>query len=185
MVAEIGPALLPQDGIRPENVIRRRKPSWAAIGDLDGDLHLDLAVTNHNSDIVSVLLNDCPSPPCPVDLDDSRVVDTADLVAPFAAWGPCEQVVLSPSIPVRSIHLPLDFQEGARYAHDRKARRWSRATVKSEMSDERAGQAQGGRGPCSAGPDAGRPGPAGKAASLIVERRAIEYHKGGLMGVAS
>ncbi len=60
-------------------------PRTVAIGDLDGDLDLDLAVANQLSDDVSVLLNQCDF--CPADLDGSGAVDISDLIAVLTAWG--------------------------------------------------------------------------------------------------
>ena len=65
------------------------EPRSIAVGDLDGDLDLDLAVANVFSDDVSILLNDCSSRPCPADLDDSGEVDFADLLALLFSWGTC------------------------------------------------------------------------------------------------
>ncbi len=61
-------------------------PLSVAVGDLDGDGDLDLAVANYISDDVSILLNDCSSP-CLADLDDSGAVDFGDILAILSAWG--------------------------------------------------------------------------------------------------
>jgi hypothetical protein len=63
-------------------------PWSVAIGDLDGDVDLDLAVANELSDDVSMLRNDC-TPPCHADLDGSGEVAFGDLLDLLAAWGPC------------------------------------------------------------------------------------------------
>ena len=67
-----------------------------AMGDLDGDLDLDLAVANQLSDDVSVLLNQCPPPrPCPWDCaDGDGTVGIVDFLGLLAQWGqvgtPCD-----------------------------------------------------------------------------------------------
>ncbi len=38
---------------------------------------------------VSVLLNICAAQACPGDIDDSGVVDAADVALLLGAWGPC------------------------------------------------------------------------------------------------
>jgi len=58
-------------------------PFSVAVGDLDGDLDLDLAVANYDSYTVSVLMNECPE--CSADFDGDT--DTADLLALLGAWG--------------------------------------------------------------------------------------------------
>jgi len=58
--------------------------SWVAIDDLDGDGWADLAVANSDSDNVSVLLNQSPTPG---DLNDDGCVDQADLGILLADWG--------------------------------------------------------------------------------------------------
>jgi hypothetical protein len=66
-------------------------PGYSSIvlGDLDGDLDLDLAAASRGIDAVSILLNDCAPPPCHADLDDSGDVGFTDLDAVLNAWGPC------------------------------------------------------------------------------------------------
>ncbi len=60
--------------------------SPVAVDDLDGDLHLDLAVANRFSDNVSVLLNLCD--PCPADFDGDGTVGASDLALLLGSWGP-------------------------------------------------------------------------------------------------
>ena len=55
---------------------------FAAIGDLDGDRVLDLAVANYDSDNVTVLLNQSPTPG---DIDDDGDADLLD----FALFADC------------------------------------------------------------------------------------------------
>jgi hypothetical protein len=58
-----------------------------ALGDLDGDLHLDVAMANWRNENVTVLLNLCMAEACPWDLNDDGVVGIGDLLALLAAWG--------------------------------------------------------------------------------------------------
>jgi len=64
-------------------------PNSVAIGDLDGEFDLDLVVTNSFSDNVSVLLNQCTTPPCPWDCggDNDGDVGIVDFLALLAQWG--------------------------------------------------------------------------------------------------
>ena len=53
------------------------RPRSVAVGDLDGDLDLDLAVANSSG--VLVLLNNCETPACPADLNRDGFVGVGDL----------------------------------------------------------------------------------------------------------
>jgi hypothetical protein len=64
-------------------------PRSIAVGDLDGDGHVDLAVANRNTDNVSILLSACPDEQIPGDANGDGSVDVDDLIAVILGWGPC------------------------------------------------------------------------------------------------
>jgi len=81
-VGETG--LLFQGGVFPVGL----NPVSVAIGDLDGDGKLDLAVANEGGDSVSVLLNQRVAPPqtCFGDADGSGAVNFADITSVLSNW---------------------------------------------------------------------------------------------------
>ena len=62
-----------------------RGPGKMAVGDLDGDLDLDVATANLQSRSISVFENTCDV--CPADLDGNGSVGFSDVLAILAAWG--------------------------------------------------------------------------------------------------
>ncbi len=103
--------------------------AWLVWLDLDGNGVVDFG------DIL-VVLAAWDNKGGPEDLDGSGFVDFGDLLIVLAAWGPCEEAVLSPSIPERRKRLEPGFRRGACYPRGRRARWWSRTRVKWGMSGQ-------------------------------------------------
>jgi hypothetical protein len=64
---------------------------WAlAVADLNGSGVIDVAITDRDNNLVSVILNETePSCPSPADLNCDGVVDGADLLILLSNWGEC------------------------------------------------------------------------------------------------
>jgi hypothetical protein len=63
--------------------------SDAAVADLNADGAPDFIRSGSSEDDVAVLLNQCPRPACPADIDASGAVDFGDVLAVVSAWGAC------------------------------------------------------------------------------------------------
>ena len=61
----------------------------AAVADLNADGAPDFIGVSAYEDDVAVLLNQCPRPACPADIDASGAVDFGDVLAVVSAWGAC------------------------------------------------------------------------------------------------
>lgn len=61
----------------------------AAVADLNADGAPDFIGVSASEDDVAVLLNQCPRPACPADIDASGAVDFGDVLAVVSAWGAC------------------------------------------------------------------------------------------------